>query len=126
MPSAASPNTASRLAALFSGSKDSELANVDSDQARAFEQWQVGAQRGDPSRKADDQMPPVPRQRPERWLGRLAADRIEDDIDALAAVRRLDLIAPVVATRIDDRIGAARGRECALSFARRRSDHARA
>ena len=61
-----------------------KVAPEDTDELAALEKWQIQRDAGDLARgEADDEVPPAPRDTPQRRLAKLAADGVKDDVDAL-------------------------------------------
>lgn len=81
-------------------------SHLDPDQAGTFEQRQVGLQRRNARRKADDQVTSVIAERAECQFGCGTADGVEDDIDGLAIIGLRNLLAPVGSAGFDDGFGA--------------------
>jgi len=94
-PRPASSNTFCHIGGGEFRLEDAELADVDADQGRALEQGEARLELRHPGRKSNDQMASVPAETTEGGLGRLAPDRVEDDVDGLAVIGGSYLIAPV-------------------------------
>src|SRR5215472_9277950 len=86
------------------------VADLQPADLNVLEQQVVGLDRWDmPARESDHDQPAAPGQRSQRCLEYVAAERIEDDIDAASLGRRPDLfaqsVAQILARQVDHHVG---------------------
>src|SRR5262245_57422867 len=92
----------------------------------ALEQRQIERNAANwPRREADHEQPALPAERAKRSLGEVAADRIEDDVDALCAADLLQAVFQIILRIVEENIGAVLPAELELLVRRGAGDDAK-